>query len=75
MFGVTANAQNDWTFVRFETTVTRDGVETSDANPTERRFYISNVVQSPSNLRSYQLPKIIDEYFTRKVQFQERKSL
>ena len=67
MFGVTANAQNDWTFVRFETTVTRDGVETSDANPTERRFYISNIVQSPGNLRSYQLPKIIDEYFTANV--------
>ena len=50
MFGVTANAQNEWTFVRFETTVTRDDIPTSDANPTERRFYISNVVQSPNNL-------------------------
>ena len=65
-------AQTDepnYVFVIFETTVTRQGVETSDANPEERRFYVSNVVAIPSAdpelLR--RASKLADEYFTATV--------
>ena len=61
-------AQTDepnYVFVVFETTVTRQGVETSDAKPEERRFYVSNVVAIPSAdpalLR--RASKLADEYF------------
>ncbi len=41
---VSARAQQNeymnYGFVVFETTVTRKGVETSDNNPQERRFYV-----------------------------------
>lgn len=59
----------NYVFVMFETTVTRVGVETSDANPEERRFYVSNVVgfpaDDPGQLR--RASKIADDYFTHMV--------
>lgn len=66
-FTVTAKAEGNWTFVVFETTVTREGVETGSENPQERRFFVSNVVETPDELRSYQVPKLADEYFTANV--------
>ena len=65
---VSVNAQNDYMnygFVVFETTVTKKGVETSDANPSERRFYVSNVVEFPERDRSIfrNAGKLADEYF------------
>jgi hypothetical protein len=61
-------AQSDYTnygFVVFETTVTRKDVPTSDSNPSERRFYVSNVVEFPERDRSIfrNAGKIADEYF------------
>ena len=67
-----ANAQTDesnYAFVVFETTVTKSGIETSDTNPEERRFYVSNVVEFPER-DSYvfrHADKIADEYFTANV--------
>lgn len=61
-----ANAQT-FTFAMIETTVTSDEIPTDELNPTERRFYVSNVVEMPGNLRSYQLNKIADDYFTANV--------
>lgn len=63
-----ARAQDDYrnySFVVFETTATRNGVETSDNNPSERRFYVSNVVEFPERDRSIfrNAGKIADEYF------------
>lgn len=68
-FGFAENtlAQDEpyYVFVIFETTVTKVGVETSDANPEERRFYVSNVVAVPSRDRSLlrKAAKSADEYF------------
>ncbi len=67
-----ARAQTDesnYAFVVFETTVTKKGVETSDTNPAERRFYVSNVVEFPERDASIfrNAPKIADEYFTANV--------
>ncbi len=49
----------------FETTVTKVGVETSDANPEERRYYVSNIVGIPSRdpSLSRKASKSADEYF------------
>lgn len=65
--GLTIRAQSNWTFVLFETTVTREDIPTSDENPTERRFYISNVVTLPGNVRSYQFSELADRYFTQSI--------
>lgn len=64
---ITARAQTaDYAFVVFETTVTREGAKTSDSNPEERRFYVSNIVtfaeSDPSVFRN--AAKEADEYFT-----------
>lgn len=70
IFVGTAQAQyKDYGFAVFETTVTRQGVETSDKNPSERRFYISNVVEfSESNASVFRnAGKIADEYFIANV--------
>jgi len=66
------NAKADepyYVFVIFETTVTKSNVETSDSNPSERRFYISNVVAIPSRDRSLlrKAKPSADEYFTAAV--------
>lgn len=65
-------AQDDepnYAFVIFETAVTRKGVETSSANPEERRFYVSNIVEFPSDDPALfrRAPKIADDYFTQAV--------
>jgi len=65
-------AQSDYrnyAFVVFETTVTQKGVETSDKNPEERRFYVSNVVEFPERDRSIfrNAGKVADEYFIANV--------
>ncbi len=66
------HAQDDnsnYAFVVFETTVTKKGVETSDINPEERRFYVSNVIEFPERDASIfrNAAKIADEYFTANV--------
>ena len=66
-FVVTAKAEGNCAFVVFETTVTRAGIETGSENPEERRFYVSNVVEYPDELRSYQVSKLVDKYFTANV--------
>jgi hypothetical protein len=63
-----AQAQSEYSsyfFVVFETTVTKSGVETSDQNPEERRFYVSNVVEFPERDRAVHrnARKIADDYF------------
>lgn len=72
LFAVNAQAQADepnYVFVIFETTVTRQGIETSDAEPEERRFYVSNLVAVPSEdpalLR--RASRLADDYFTATV--------
>jgi hypothetical protein len=59
----------DYAFVVIETQVTRKGVETSDRNPEERRFYISNIVEIPlSNTGNYRnANKAADAYFTKTI--------
>ena len=59
----------NYAFVVFETTVSRKGVETSDRNPAERRFYVSNIVEFPERDRSIfrNAGKISDEYFIANV--------
>jgi hypothetical protein len=67
--GIARAQYNDYAFVVFETTVTKKGVETSDANPEERRFYISNVVEfSEGNASVFRnAAKLADEYFIANV--------
>ena len=72
VFAGRSQAQTDepnYVFVIFETTVTRQGVETSDVNPEERRFYVSNVVAIPSADPALvrRASKTADEYFTATV--------
>jgi hypothetical protein len=61
--------ESNYAFVVFETTVTKKGVETSDKNPQERRFYVSNVVEFPERDASVlrNAAKIADEYFIANV--------
>jgi hypothetical protein len=61
--------ESNYAFVVFETAVTQKGVETSDKNPQERRFYVSNVVEFPERdaLIFRNAPKIADEYFVANV--------
>ncbi len=70
IFVGTAQAQYlDYGFVVIETTVTKQGVETSDKKPTERRFYVSSVVEfseaDASVFRS--AGKLAAEYFIANV--------
>ena len=66
---VRAQGEVDYAFVVIETTVTRKGVETSDKNPEERRFYVSNIVEIPQNNKSAyrNANKSADEYFIKGV--------
>jgi hypothetical protein len=61
--------ESNYAFVVFETAVTQKGVETSDKNPQERRFYVSNVVEFPERdaLIFRNAAKIADEYFVANV--------
>jgi hypothetical protein len=55
-------------FVEVETKVYRKDVEISNANPSERRWYISNVVVQPQDVPTYSLVKQkIMPYFSRNV--------
>ncbi len=56
-----------WFFFTIETKAYRAGVEVSSANPEERRWYISNLVQLPSGEVSYGLRKKMDQYFEANV--------
>ena len=66
---VRAQCNCDYAFVVIETTVTRKGIETSDKNPEERRFYISNIVEIPlRDTSAYRnANKSADAYFTKGV--------
>lgn len=62
------DANTNYAFVVFETTVTKKGVETSDTNPAEQRIYISNVVEFSNNTMQDRSTfrnafKVADEYF------------
>jgi len=60
--------QAAWHFVEIETTVHKVGVETSDENPEERRWYISNVLVQPDDVPTYSLIKQrIIPYFSKNV--------
>jgi len=64
----THKANTVYLFVEIETTVHRAGVETSSANPNERRWYMSNVVVQPEDVPTYSLIKQrIMPYFSRNV--------
>jgi hypothetical protein len=55
-------------FVVIETTVTRQGIKTSSANPEERRFYVSDVIEFPDNPQLYRkADELVDEYFVKTV--------
>ena len=66
---VQAQDDRDYAFVVIETTVTKKGVETSDKNPEERRFYISNIVEIPLTDKSAyrNANKSADAYFIKSV--------
>jgi hypothetical protein len=55
-------------FVEIETKVYRKGVEISSENPSERRWYFSNVIVQPMDVPTYSLIKQkIMPYFSRNV--------
>jgi hypothetical protein len=55
-------------FVEVETKVYRKGIEISSANPSERRWYFSNVIVQPMDVPTYSLIKQkIMPYFSRNV--------
>lgn len=55
-------------FVEIETKVYRKGVEISSANPSERRWYFSNVIVQPMDVPTYSLIKQkFMPYFSRNV--------
>ena len=57
-----------WLFVEVETTVYPSGVEPGGDTPSERRWYISNVIAQPENVPTYSLvKKTFDPYFTATV--------
>ena len=66
---ISAPAANTvYLFVEVETKVYRKGIEISSANPSERRWYISNVVVQPEDVPTYSLVKQkIMPYFSRNV--------
>ena len=46
-----------WFYVEVEATLYRKGIEISSDNPSERRWYFSNVVVMPDDVPSYSLAK------------------
>ena len=63
-----ARTNTAWFFVEIETKLYRKGVEISSENPSERRWYISNVVVQPEDVPTYSLVKQkIMPYFSRNV--------
>src|SRR5260370_21639643 len=65
----TAHSPNTvYVFVEAETKVYRKGVEISSENPSERRWYFSNVIVQPMDVPTYSLIKQkIMPYFSRNV--------
>src|SRR6266852_429062 len=64
----TRAANTVYLFVEIETKVYRKGVEISSENPSERRWYFSNVVVQPMDVPTYSLIKQkIMPYFSRNV--------
>ena len=64
----THTANTVYLFVEVETKVYRKGVEISSENPSERRWYMSNVVVQPEDVPTYSLIKQkIMPYFSRNV--------
>jgi hypothetical protein len=62
------NSSTAYFYVEVETKVYRKGVEISSQNPSERRWYFSNVVVQPDDVPSYSLIKQkIMPYFSRQV--------
>jgi hypothetical protein len=71
----THNANTVYLFVEIETKVYRKDVEISSANPSERRWYFSNVIVQPMDVPTYSLVKQkFMPYFSRNVmdQFEAR---
>jgi hypothetical protein len=63
-----ANSFAGWFYVEIEATLYRKGVEISSENPSERRWYFSNVIVMPDDVPSYSLAKKkIVPYFSRNV--------
>lgn len=55
-------------FIEVETKVYRKGIEISNENPEERRWYMSNVVEQPEDVPTYSLiKKKVMPYFSRNV--------
>lgn len=54
----TPKANTAWFYVEIETKVYRKGVEISNANPSERRWYISTVTVLPDDVPTYSLVKL-----------------
>jgi hypothetical protein len=64
----TPKANTVYLFVEIETKVYRKGVEISSENPSERRWYFSNVIVQPMDVPTYSLIKQkIMPYFSRNV--------
>lgn len=64
----TLTANTVYLFVEIETKVYRKDVEISSENPSERRWYFSNVVVQPEDVPTYSLIKQkIMPYFSRNV--------
>ncbi len=64
----TPTANTVYLFVEIETKVYRKDVEISSANPSERRWYFSNVIVQPMDVPTYSLIKQkIMPYFSRNV--------
>ena len=64
----TPPANTVYLFVEVETKVYRKGVEISSENPSERRWYFSNVIVQPMDVPTYSLIKQkIMPYFSRNV--------
>src|SRR5229473_370623 len=64
----THTANTVYLFVEIETKVYRKDVEISSANPSERRWYFSNVIVQPMDVPTYSLIKQkIMPYFSRNV--------
>ena len=64
----TRRANTVYLFVEIEAKVYRKGVEISSENPSERRWYMSNVVVQPEDVPTYSLIKQkVMPYFSRNV--------
>ncbi len=64
----TPTANTVYLFVEIETKVYRKDIEISSANPSERRWYFSNVIVQPMDVPTYSLIKQkIMPYFSRNI--------